>query len=104
MVSYPTPRIFRHLQGHIPQTEEKESDFALDCRAGAYKFAVCESGDQDELSVEQTEAVKLLNPLAVEDVCLGSARHVLDMASIDHPNFKAVLFQDFVKTYPVDTC
>ena len=30
MVTCPTPRIFRHLQGHIPQTDEgKESDFAL---------------------------------------------------------------------------
>src|SRR5271165_5745814 len=49
-------------------------------------------------SIEQTEAVKLLNPLAIEHVGFGSAWHVLYMTCIDHPNFKAMLLQNFVKT------
>src|SRR5271165_3521470 len=40
-------------------------------------------------SIEQAEAVKLLNPLAIEHVGFGSAWHMLDMACIDHSNFKA---------------
>jgi hypothetical protein len=54
-------------------------------------------------SIEQTEAVKLLNPLAIQHVGFGSAGHVLYMACIDHSNLKAVLFQYFVETDPVNT-
>ena len=42
-------------------------------------------------SIEQTEAVQLLNPLAIKHVGFGSAWHVLDMACIDDPYFKTVL-------------
>jgi hypothetical protein len=51
----------------------------------------CLDIDRTKGSIEQTEAVKLLNPLAIEHVGFGSARHVLYMACIDDPNFKAVL-------------
>jgi hypothetical protein len=53
--------------------------------------------------IQKPEVVKLLNPLAIQHVSLGSAWHVLYMACINHPDFKAMLLQNFVKTDPVNT-
>jgi hypothetical protein len=38
---------------------------------------------------QQTEAVQFLNPLAIQRVGLGSARHMFDMTCIDHPDLEA---------------
>ena len=46
--------------------------------------------------------MELLNPLTILYVGLGSTCHMLDMSCINHPDFKATLLQDFVKTEPVD--
>jgi hypothetical protein len=55
-------------------------------------------------TVEQTEAVQLLNPLTILHVGFGSTWHMFDMPCINHPDFKAILLQDFIKTEPVDPC
>ena len=47
--------------------------------------------------------MELLNPLTIEHLGFGSAWHVLYMACIHHPNFRAILLQNFVKTNPVNT-
>jgi hypothetical protein len=42
--------------------------------------------------------VELLNPLTIQHVGLGSARHILYVPSVDHSDFEAMLLQNLVKT------
>ena len=63
---------------------------------GADVFCRAEGG------TEKAVGMKLLDPLAVEDVGLA-AGDVLDMTGVDEEDFKAPCFQDIIAGNPVDT-